>query len=312
MTQNSRPQLEVRDLELVLALSGCGSTASAATILHLTQSAVSRALTQAEERVGARLFERGARGVVPTAAGARLIEGAPHLLAQFRELERLVVAPVGPAQQVRVVCECYTAYHWLPSAALKLRELMPDLELRIDTRYTRDPVRGLLDEKLDVALLTTAQLPKTRAGQQLAERPLLSDEVVFLVSPRHRLARAKHVTTDDLRAEPLITSNAPAGEAAWFQRSVFGRRAPKLSFLLFPLTEAVADAARAGMGIAVLSEWMASPYVEKGELLVKRLPNGALRREWRLAYRRDSTDAAQRLHAVLARSAPRLPPDALR
>jgi LysR family transcriptional regulator, regulator for metE and metH len=303
-----RPQLEVRDLELVLALSECGSTASAGALLHLTQSAVSRALTQAEERVGARLFERGSRGVVPTAAGQRLLAGAARVLDELRELERLVSTPAAPMQRLIVVCECYTAYHWLPSAVLAMRDLMPDLELRIDTRHTRDPVRGLLDSKLDVALLTSAQLPKTSAGSGLAELPLFSDEVVFLVSPRHRLARAKHITPNDLRTEQLITSNAPAGEAAWFTRNVFGRRSPKLSYLLFPLTEAVVDATRAGMGVAVLSEWMASQYVERGELLIKRLPSGALRRPWRLAYRRSAGDAALRLQAVLARSAPRLRP----
>jgi LysR family transcriptional regulator for metE and metH len=211
-----------------------------------------------------------------------------------------------------VVCECYTAYRWLPSAAQHIRERIPDLELRIDTRFTRDPVQGLLDGKIDVALLTTAVLPKSNAGRALAERPLLSDEVVFLVSARHRLARAKHVTPKDLQGERLITSNAPAAEATWFKREVFGRRPPKLDFLLFPLTEAVIDATRAGMGVGVLSEWMASPYVAEGELRVLRLQSGALRRPWRLAWRRDAADSAERLHGALAHAAPRLASDATR
>lgn len=306
MPLSPRLQLEVRDLELVLALSEHGSTARAAAHLHLTQSAISRALTQAEDRVGARLFERGARGVQATAAGTRLVNGAAPLLAQLRELERAVATPSKAPQRVRVVCECYTAYRWLPSAASRLREVMPDLELRIDTKHTRDPIRGLLEGNVEIALLTTAPLPKTSAARQLAELPLLSDEIVFLVSSQHRLARAKHVTREDLRAEPLITSNTPPAEAAWFLRSVFGRRAPKLDFLLFPLTEAIVDAARAGMGIAVMSEWMASGYVEQGELLVKRLASGALRRPWRIAYRRTARDAAERLRAALFHAAPRM------
>src|SRR3954471_22235015 len=88
MSVELRPQLEVRDLELVLALAESGSTARAASRLHLTQSAISRALTKAEERVGLRLFERVARGVVPTRAGERLIAGAPRLLGDLRQLER--------------------------------------------------------------------------------------------------------------------------------------------------------------------------------------------------------------------------------
>src|SRR4051794_11770501 len=101
----ARPQLEIRDLELVRALAEAGTTAGAASALHITQSAVSRALGQAEARVGARLFERSARGLVATAPGERLIAGAGPLLAQLAELERAVAAPAVAPTRVRVVCE---------------------------------------------------------------------------------------------------------------------------------------------------------------------------------------------------------------
>ncbi len=300
-----RTQLEVRDLQLVLALSEAGSTAAAAQQLHLTQSAISRALTQAEERLGARLFERGSRGVIPTLAGARLIGGAARLLSELSELERAVAAPPVALQRVRLVCECYTAYRWLPSAVAELRERMPDLELSIRTEHTREPVRGLVQGEIDIALLTTGQLPKGQA--RFAEQALFSDEIVFAVSRDHRLARSRALTRDDLCAERLISGQTPPAERAWFVRSVFGRRNPKLTFLPLPLTEAIVDAARAGMGIAVLSEWMLSGYTADGALLVKRLSSGPLRRPWRIAYQRESAEVAQRLLGALSGCAPRLP-----
>jgi len=305
MVSSLRPQLEMRDLELVLALAESGSTAAAAASLHLTQSAISRALTQTEERVGVRLFERVARGVVPSAAGKILIAGAPRLLGELRELERSLHAPVAPPKRVRIVCECYTAYRWLPSAAAHLNESMPDLELSVDTAHTLDPVAGLLRGKIDVALLTTSELPKTHAGQDLLERPLFSDEIVFLLSAQHRLAREKSLQASDLCAERLISGNTPPAEAAWFVRSVFGRKRPKLKIQLFPITEAIIDATRAGMGIAVLSEWMASNYLADGDLVSKRLAKGALRRPWRIAYRRSAREVAERLIGPLTASTPR-------
>ena len=294
-------------MELVLALAESGSTAAAASRLHLTQSAISRALTQAEDRVGVRLFERVARGVVPTVAGATLIAGAPRLLGALRELERSLSAPVAPPKRVRIVCECYTAYRWLPTAAARLNERMPDLELQVDTRFTLNPVQGLLQDRIDVALLTTSELPKGRArhtAPDLVEQPLFSDEIVFLVSSHHRLARAKSLTLADLRTERLITGNTPPAESAWFFRTVFGRKRPKLQFQLFPLTEAILDSARAGMGIAVLSDWMASAYLASGDLVCKRLATGPLRRPWRIAYQRSASEVAERLIAPLTASLP--------
>jgi LysR family transcriptional regulator for metE and metH len=287
----------------VLALAAAGSTSGASVALHITQSAVSRALAQAEARVGVPLFERSARGLSPTGAGQRLIGGAPTILQQLFELERSTAAPLAPPAHVRLVCECYTAYRWLPSAMSELRLRMPDLEVEVATDHTRDPVTALLRDKIDVALLTTSEVPKSKG---LAEQPLFSDEVVFVMSARHPLAKARALTREALRETPLITSNTPPAEARWFVKNAFGRRAPKLHFLRFPLTEAIIDAARAGMGIAVLSEWMTSGYLDAGDLVVKRLASGPLRRPWRIAYRREATATAERLRGALLGSVPRL------
>jgi LysR family transcriptional regulator, regulator for metE and metH len=293
----------VRDLELVLALASAGSTAGAAAALHLTQSAVSRALAQAEDRVGTVLFERGARGVAPTAAGARLVAGAGPVLAQLAELEQRVASPVAPTR-VRIVCECYTAYRWLPSALAALAARMPDLRVDIAAEHTGDAVSALLDDTVQIALLTTGAVPR---GREVVQRPLFADEVVFVVAATHPLAAARAIGRDDLRAYPLISSSSvrPA-ETRWFLGRVFGRRVPKLDVLRFPLTEAIVDAARAQMGVAVLSEWIAAAYVGAGDLVIKRAAHGPLMRPWRIAYRRAAAPAAERLHATLTAAAPRL------
>ena len=299
----ARPQLEIRDLELVLALASAGSTAGAARLLHLTQSAISRALAQAEERLGVALFRRSARGLTPTLAGERLLGGAGAILQQLAALEHGVAAPEREPTRVRLVCECYTAYHWLPSVTLKLRERFADLVVEVESDHTSHPVRALERAKVDIALLTTSPLPK---GARLREQPLFSDEIVFVMSHAHPLAKKRSLTQLELMNEPLITGNTPPPEGRWFVRSAFGRRRPKLQFMRLPLTEAIIDAARAGMGVAVLSEWMARGYVERGDLTVRRLATGPLRRPWRIAYREELSGVAERLRAELAAAVPTL------
>jgi LysR family transcriptional regulator, regulator for metE and metH len=86
---------------------------------------------------------------------------------------------------------------------------------------------------------------------------------------------------------------------------VFGRARPKLRYEKLPLTEAILDLARAGMGIAVLSEWIAGPHLGKGDLVAKRLSVGPLHRHWRLVWRAEVREAALRLLSALEASAPR-------
>ena len=293
----------MRDLQVALALATAGSTSRAAAVLHLTQPAVSRALLALEDKLGTQLFARTSRGLAPTAAGERLLAGARELLVGLNDLERRTCSPQ-PACRLRVVCECYTAYHWLPSALAALRNSAPGLEVTIEVEHSRAPVAALEAGEVDVALLTTARLP--RGG--LLERPLFKDEVVFVIAASHALAAKKTLTRADLREHPLLTSsNTPVPEMQWFSRAVFGRRQPsRLTMQRLPLTEAILDVARAGMGIAILSEWIAGPHLGKGDLLARRLDTGALRRPWRYAYRSEHADAAQRLLAVLQSAAPRM------
>ena len=293
-------RLEVRDLRLVIALASAGTTARAASLLHLTQSAVSRALLDLEQRLGARLFERTPRGLVVTAAGDRLLEGGRRLLGELAELEVRVAAPPAGPTRIRLVCECYTAYHWLPTALVEWRAMLPDLDVSLAVEHTRDPVAALAAGAIDIALLTTASVPRP-----LQSRPLFADEVVFVMAASHPLAARRTLTPADLCATTLVTSPTPVAERRWFLSSVFGRERPALRFELLPLTEAIIDVTRAGMGVAVLSEWIASPHLGRGDLVVRRLASGPLRRPWRLAWRPAMRAMAPRLGAVLESTAPR-------
>jgi len=111
-----KPVLDVDDLTLVLSLAESGSTVRASATLHRAQSAVSRGLLAVEEKLGTRLFDRQPRGLALTAAGRRLIGGAGEVLARLCLLEEQARTGLAEEAPLRVVCECYTAYHWLPSA----------------------------------------------------------------------------------------------------------------------------------------------------------------------------------------------------
>jgi LysR family transcriptional regulator for metE and metH len=290
-------RLEIRDLRVVLALAAARTTAKAAASLHLTQPAVSRALLSAEDRLGARLFDRTRRGLVPTVAGEQLLEGAARLLAELGDLEARIRAPVAAPTRIRLVCECYTAYHWLPSALTSLRHTVPELDLTLAIEHTLDPVAALEAGTIDVALLTTSKVPRGA----LEEAPLFSDEIVLVLAASHPLAARKTLGAADLRTTTLLSPTVAPAAARWFTAHVFGQRPPTgLRVQFLPLTEAILDLARAGMGVAVLSDWIATPHLGRGDLVAKRLTGRPLRRPWRIAWRREVADAAGRLRTALA------------
>jgi LysR family transcriptional regulator for metE and metH len=296
------PRLDVRDLRLMLAIELAGSTTAAAPVLHLTQPAVSRAVLALEDKLGAQLFERTAHGLTATARGQRLLAAARRMLAELAALERQVCADEVAPKRLRIVCQCYTAYHWLPSAARDLRASFPGIELSLALEHTSDPARALQAGEIDVALITTAEVK----GPGIELKPLFADEVVFVLATSHVLARKRSLTIDDLLSTKLISSSTtPPAESQWFMHAVLGRRKARLELQRVPLTEAMLELARAGMGVAVLSEWIASPHLARGDLVVRRLSRGALQRPWRIAWRKEVSALAPALKSALLASVPR-------
>lgn len=289
------PAIEIRDLRLLLALAQAGTTKAAGQLLHLAQPSVSRALLSLEERLGQELCHRTPRGLAATPACERLCGQATLMLTELSELERQVRAPAQRHTKIRVVAECHTAYHWMPATLSVLRERFPDAELELKVECSRDPLTALAAGEVDAALLTSALKP----SRELEVEPLFEDELIFVVAASHPLARRKSLSVEDLRAHTLYTVKPTRQEAQRFVAAVYGRSAPSQNVSYIQLTEAVAGFARAGMGIGLLTEWVAKDYLQDGALVAKRLGKQRLTRSWRLAWQRDLGDAGSELLRAL-------------
>lgn len=77
------PELDAGDLHLLRAIAASGSINRAASLLSITQPALSRRLSRLEERLGRRLLVRGPRGAALTEVGRRLVELAADSEAAF-------------------------------------------------------------------------------------------------------------------------------------------------------------------------------------------------------------------------------------
>lgn len=84
------PLLDLRTLEIFLAVCDSGSMSTAARVLGLTQSAVSQAIGELEKKTGTELFDRKVRPLAATVAGGVLRQRAGVLVAEAREIPALL------------------------------------------------------------------------------------------------------------------------------------------------------------------------------------------------------------------------------
>ena len=295
------PAVEMRHLRLVAAIAEHGSMTAAAGVLNLTQPALSHQLSEIERRLRAPLFERTARRMVPTQAGAHLAELARGVLAQVETFERQAIEGDFATARgaVRIATQCYTAYHWLPAVLREFRERWPNIELKVAAEHTASPITALREGLLDLAIVYT---PSTDRRVEL--RPLFDDELVVVLPPDHRLANQGAITPALLRGEHVFVYTS-ADRQNSVVRDILepaGVAPSRISHI--QLTEAIIELVAAGLGVAVLAAWAVAPAVRSGAVRTARIGKQGYTRTWYAAVRSADITPAYRfdLMDLLART----------
>lgn len=247
--------LEFRHFRLVRAIAEEGGPTRAAARLHLTQSAVSHQLAELEGRLGVALFTRVRRQLVLTSAGTRLLDAARTMLAEVSRLERDLHA-VGALKRetLRIAVESFTAYHWLPAIVAPLAQEYPLVDVQIVLEATRAPISALLRGEIELALVSSP----VRDSALVAE-PLFDDEWTVIVAPNHPLALRPYVSAIELGRETLLTHDAPRSDVERLRELISKERAPMPRAIRVPLTEALVELVKAGLGVGLMSGWAMAP-----------------------------------------------------
>jgi DNA-binding transcriptional LysR family regulator len=174
-------------LRALVAVVDAGSFTDAATELHLSQAAVSRAVAGLERAVGGRVLQRSTRRLQPTALGARVLPAARHVLDAVAALERTVEED---RRELRV------GYAWSAlgrhTGVLQRRWAAEEHTTRLVFQQIDTPVAGLDTGVVDVAVVRRPVDPAR------FDSTLLGTERRFAVlAEDHPLARRRAVRLAD-------------------------------------------------------------------------------------------------------------------
>jgi LysR family transcriptional regulator for metE and metH len=109
--------------------------------------------------------------------------------------------------------------------------------------------------------------------------------MVVVMSPDHRLARARFVAAADFAPERLILYSIPRESNLVFREVLIPAGVSPMRLTHIQLTEAIVEMVKAGLGISVLPRWSVAPQIERGELVARPLTRGGKYRPWSAAYR---------------------------
>ncbi len=192
--------MNLRDLRYLVAVADHGHFGRAAEACHVSQPTLSAQLRKLEAFLGVELFERSARGVHPTRAGARLIARARRVVEEADLLLAEAAGQRAPlAGPLALGLIPTLAPYLLPWAVPAVAAAHPELRLVIHEDLTAALLEGLRAGRLDAALLA---LPLPDAD--LTVRPLFAEPFLVACARDDPLLRGGAVPAERLTPDRLL------------------------------------------------------------------------------------------------------------
>ncbi|WP_043832377.1 LysR substrate-binding domain-containing protein [Muricoccus aerilatus] len=219
--------MKLQHFREVVAIAEQGSIRAAARLLGVAQPALTRSLADLEHELGAPLFERRVRGVIPTPLGQAFVRRAASISQEIRRTEE-EMAQLRGATTGTVTAGLSIAAHlaFLPSALAPFLKRYPDTRLHVIEGFYPTLEGGLREGRIDFYFGVDPGPPIARE---------LSREV-FRPNRRTVLCRAGHPLAASTSLSQLssagwtttsITVSAEDEVSAIFERH--GLPAPKLA-----------------------------------------------------------------------------------
>ena len=286
--------LDVRRMKVLREVAARGSFSAAAEALSFTQSAVSQHVAALERETGAKLVERGSRGVRLTDAGRVLVGHADAILARIECAEEELAALAGlRAGRLRLISFQSGGATLAPRAVAAFHQRHPHVELSMLEAEPREAGLRLRAGEADLALVYDHPAVSDVLAPDLELVHLLDDRYEAILPAGHALAKRRRLSLADLAEAPWIASTSVCG-CRQITESVCREAgfAPRVAFEADETTAAQALVA-AGVGVTLLPR-LALTALHPG-VVARTLSNAPARRVWaaRLegAYATPASDA---------------------
>ena len=230
------------DFRYIKAIAEARSLAGAAGSLGVNHSTVFRRLSQIEQQLGSRLFERGRAGYALTASGEQMVQLADRMGADIISFERKVTGQdLRPSGELRVTTSDVLLLHFLGDVLIGFRRAYPEIMLDIVVSNQR---LSLTKRDADVAVRATYHTPDPLAGTKVAR-------IAWAVFGAAALAGEPFEPARDARRHDWIAfadATSIARAAKWLKENADEKRIVyKINTMI-----GLAEAAAGGAGLALL------------------------------------------------------------
>lgn len=267
--------ITLTQLTSFLAVVRGGSITAAADALIVTQPSVSAALAALNRELGVELLERSGRSVRLSPAGeafAPYAEDVIGLLERGREAAH--EAAGGAERRLQIAAVTTAAESFVPPLMQAFAARHGELEVVLDVGNRAAVLQAVLDHRADVAI--TGQPP---TDARLEAVPLADNEIVLITAPADPLAGSEPVGSERLADRTWLLRERASGTRALNERFLAGAGLEPRTLALGS-NGAIKQAARAGLGVSLISRAAVQVELESGWLGAIPLAQPPPTRRW--------------------------------
>ncbi len=254
--------MELNALKTVTLVARLGSFASAARVLDVDPSSVSRLVSGVEGELGFRVFQRSTRHLSLTDAGESYLRRIEPLLEELDAAQDLAAeGAMQPRGRLRLTTSVAFGHVCLVPLLEQFRATLPEVELEL---ILKDENLDLISEQIDLAI----RLAPAPGGNLISSR-LITTRYRVCASPSYIRAHGRPETPDELSKRDCLGLALPNYRERWLFRNAAGVDSDVFVsgpvMISNPLV--LREAALFGLGPALLADWLVRDSLQRGELI---------------------------------------------
>lgn len=278
--------ITLKQFRYFLAVSETASVASAARMINIAQSAVTKSVLELEETLGVRLFQRTSRGMVLTQDGYRFQASARKVLAAVAEASQVsrpkVETLIG---SLTIGVTSLVAGYYLADLFARFQRSHPSVNISVVEDTPQFLEHLLINGEVDLAIMVSNALGDPQA--LVVEEMTSSPNRVWMASS-HPLAERPELTLAECATQLQVVLEADRIEsvlnALWARQSLHPQVLMRTSSL-----EAVRSLVGMGAAIAILPDFLYRPWtLDAAHIEVRNLREAVPSIDVGLVWRRGS------------------------
>jgi DNA-binding transcriptional LysR family regulator len=275
--------MDVRDLQIFLSVSKHLNYTRAGEEINLSQPSVSVRIHQLESELRVKLFEQLGKKVVLTDAGQLLVPYANRVIAAVDDAHHAIDELQGLERgSLRIGASTTPGMYLVPQVVARFKRSHPKIDIHLRIKDTREVEDGVLNNEFDFGFVGGHL-----AAAEVSAHAWLTDELLLVVSPDHRLTNKKTVRKQDLEGESFIVRESGSATRATIVTQLQQANFELETVIEMENPESIKKAVQSGLGIAFISKFAIATELKAKTLTAIRVRNLTINRELKIVHRKD-------------------------